>query len=60
VREKLHICHQQKEDLARSLGELLDDVFAGRRRLKVYRQLKMYNDPSLNPHLYQRAPRRAG
>ncbi|MEE8554587.1 MAG: DUF4254 domain-containing protein, partial [bacterium] len=29
-----------------------DDLFAGRKRFKVYRQMKMYNDPSLNPVLY--------
>ena len=38
---------------ARSLGELLDDIFAGRKRLKVYLQFKMYNDPTMNPYLYQ-------
>ena len=32
--------------------ELLDDIFAGRKRLKVYFQFKMYNDPSMNPYLY--------
>jgi hypothetical protein len=34
------------------LAELLDDLFAGRKRLEIYRQFKMYNDPTLNPHLY--------
>ena len=35
-----------------SLGELLADIFAGRKRLQVYRQFKMYNDPTMNPYLY--------
>jgi cell division protein FtsB len=42
----------QHEDLSAALGELLTDLFAGRKRLKLYRQLKMYNDPTLNPYLY--------
>ena len=36
----------------RVVCELLDDLFAGRKRLKVYRQFKMYNDPTMNPYLY--------
>jgi hypothetical protein len=35
-----------------SLDELLDGLFSGRKRLKVYRQFKMYNDPTMNPYLY--------
>jgi hypothetical protein len=57
-RQRLSILHTQNEDLATALGELLADVFAGRKRLKVYRQFKMYNDPALNPYLY--ATRKAG
>jgi len=38
--------------LSNSLDELIDDILAGRKRLKVYRQFKMYNDPTLNPYLY--------
>jgi hypothetical protein len=52
AKARLEILHQQHRDLARSLGELLDDIFAGRKRLKVYRQFKMYNDPTMNPYLY--------
>lgn len=59
VQQRLVILHEQHRDLSHSLGELLDDIFAGRKRLKVYRQFKMYNDPSLNPRIYN-APRRAG
>ncbi len=56
--EKLSILHTQHEDLSASLADLLADLFAGRKRLKVYRQFKMYNDPALNPYLY--TPRKAG
>lgn len=50
--EKLTILGEQLQDLSKSLGELLGDMAAGRKRLKVYRQFKMYNDPTLNPYLY--------
>jgi hypothetical protein len=59
VREQLGRCARQHADLSQSLAELLADVFAGRKRLDVYRQMKMYNDPTLNPFLYG-ARRRAG
>jgi hypothetical protein len=52
VTARLAILREQRHDLASALGELLDDIFAGRKRLKVYRQFKMYNDPTLNPYLY--------
>jgi hypothetical protein len=52
VQHRLAIINEQHRDLSQSLVELLDDVFAGRKRLKVYRQFKMYNDPTLNPYLY--------
>ena len=43
-----------------SLRELLEDIFAGRKRMKIYRQFKMYNDPTLNRYLYNAsAARRA-
>ena len=57
---KLAICLAQHDDLSRSLGELLEDILAGRKRHKTYRQLKMYNDPAMNPYLYQAQKRRAG
>jgi len=56
ARSRLQIVVEQHADLSRSLGELLADIFAGRKRLKVYFQLKMYNDPTLNPYLYQGRP----
>ena len=49
---RLEVLREQQRDLLTSLGELLDDIFAGRKRLKVYRQFKMYNDPTMNPYLY--------
>jgi hypothetical protein len=52
AQSKLATLAAQHEDLSTALGELLSDLFAGRKRLKLYRQLKMYNDPTLNPYLY--------
>ena len=60
VQTKLDICREQHVDLSGSLAELLDDIFSGRKRLKLYRQMKMYNDPALNPYLYRGQQRRAG
>lgn len=59
VEPKRQRCVLQRADLSNSLHELLDDIFAGRKRLRVYRQMKMYNDPTLNPQLYA-AQRKAG
>ena len=53
VDERLSRCRVQHADLAWSLGELVADLEAGRKQLKVYRQMKMYNDPTLNPYLYR-------
>lgn len=50
--EKLHVLEQQKEDLCGALDTLLDDIRAGRKVMKLYKQMKMYNDPSMNPVLY--------
>lgn len=49
---KLNVLNEQLADLTASIGDLLDDYAAGRRVMKVYRQMKMYNDPNLNPVLY--------
>lgn len=51
VAERLAILYEQRDDLARALEELWEDILAGRKRLKVYRQFKMYNDPAFNPYL---------
>ena len=53
VVEKLKVLREQKQDLTTSIAQLLDDIEHGRRYMKVYKQMKMYNDPSLNPILYQ-------
>lgn len=55
ARDRLKTIDEQHEDLSRSLRELLEDIFAGSKRLKVYFQFKMYNDPSMNPYLYKQA-----
>ena len=52
ARQRLDILAEQHRDLSGALAELLDDIFAGRKRLKVYFQFKMYNDPTMNPYLY--------
>ncbi|KAB2665568.1 MAG: DUF4254 domain-containing protein [Verrucomicrobia bacterium] len=49
---KAMVLTEQRSDLARCLRELLGDMRAGRRQFRLYRQFKMYNDPSLNPELY--------
>jgi hypothetical protein len=59
VKARLEILYEQHRDLCRSVQELLDDIFAGRKRMKVYRQFKMYNDPALNPYLYNASKRPA-
>lgn len=53
VTRKMAIALAQHEDLSRSAQQLADDIYAGRKRHKTYRQLKMYNDPTLNPYIYQ-------
>ncbi len=54
VQSRIHICEIQHRELSQSLHELLIDLFSGRKRHRTYRQLKMYNDPALNPYLYTR------
>ena len=51
-RARLAILKEQRADLAEALRELFRAVGAGERRVKVYRQMKMYNDPELNPEVY--------
>ena len=52
--QKLAVLKEQLQDMTTSITQLLDDYAAGRRIMKVYRQMKMYNDPSLNPVLYKK------
>ncbi len=49
---KLNILLEQKKDLSTAIDQLLDDIQAGKKYMKVYKQMKMYNDPALNPVLY--------
>lgn len=50
---KLTILMEQKRDMQLAYDELLEDIGSGMRKFKVYRQMKMYNDKSLNPKLYE-------
>ena len=51
---KLNVLLEQQRDLSLAIDQLLDDIQAGRKYMKVYRQMKMYNDPSTNPVLYKK------
>ena len=53
VLARTQLCREQQRDLAQGLRELLEDIFTGAKRHKTYRQMKMYNDATLNPYLYQ-------
>lgn len=50
--QKLSVLHEQLQDMTTSISQLLSDYASGARIMKVYRQMKMYNDPTLNPVLY--------
>ncbi len=50
--EKLAVLLEQEKDLTSAIDMLLADMEAGKKYMKVYKQMKMYNDPSLNPVLY--------
>jgi hypothetical protein len=50
--QKLDVLLTQRIDLTTAIDQLLDDIAAGRKYMKVYKQMKMYNDPNLNPVLY--------
>lgn len=52
-RERLDLLCEQRGDLARALDMFFKDLTGGRRRFKLYRQMKMYNDPDLNPAIYK-------
>lgn len=49
---KLNVLQQQRIDLSAAIDTLLDDIAAGRKYMKVYKQMKMYNDKDTNPVLY--------
>ena len=50
--KKLDVLLTQQVDLSQAIEELIEDIEAGRKYMKTYNQMKMYNDPSLNPVLY--------
>lgn len=49
---KLHVLLEQQVDLSTAIDQLLEDIEAGNKYMKVYKQMKMYNDPTTNPILY--------
>ena len=52
--KKLNILIEQREDLSESIDQLLIDLSTGIKKMRVYKQMKMYNDESLNPVLYKK------
>lgn len=50
--DKLAVLLEQRIDLSTSIEQLIADIEAGRKHIKTYKQMKMYNDPALNPVLY--------
>ena len=53
-RAKLDVLIEQQNDLSTAIEQLLADIEAGRKYMKVYRQMKMYNDPATNPVLFKK------
>ena len=53
-REKLRILLEQRADLSMAITQLLSEIESGKKYMKVYKQMKMYNDPALNPVLYKK------
>lgn len=51
---KLNVLLEQQKDLSSAIDQLIEDIKAGRKYMKVYKQMKMYNDPSTNPILYKK------
>lgn len=52
--EKLNVLLEQKKDLSTAIDDLLSDIEQGNKFMKVYKQMKMYNDEELNPVLYKK------
>jgi cell division protein FtsB len=52
---RMEVLDAQRDHLVESLDRLLGEIFAGQRPLRVFRQMKMYNDPTMNPYLYKAA-----
>ena len=57
-RARLALLEEQRSDLAACLNALWKEALDGKRRFKLYRQMKMYNDPELNPEVYAHKPKR--
>ena len=53
-KQKLDILLEQRQDLSHAIDTLLSDISKGYKKMKVYKQMKMYNDESLNPILYKK------
>lgn len=52
--KKLNVLLEQQKDLSTAIEQLLNDIEGGKKYMKVYKQMKMYNDPALNPVLYEK------
>ncbi|MDE1192946.1 MAG: DUF4254 domain-containing protein [Arachidicoccus sp.] len=52
--DKLNVLLMQQKDLSQSIDELIEDIQQGKKKMKVYKQMKMYNDPNFNPVLYNK------
>ncbi len=55
--ERLRVLGEQRDELCRALDALMAELRAGKKRMRLYRQFKMYNDPELNPALYKKKGR---
>ena len=53
----MDILLEQRQDLGQAIDVLLNDISTGHKKMKVYKQMKMYNDESLNPILYKKNDR---
>ena len=58
--DKLDVLLEQQKDLSESIDQLLEDISNGVKKMKVYKQMKMYNDESLNPVLYKKDDSKKG
>lgn len=54
VKQKLYVLQVQEEDLSLAYNELMSDLRSGQKYMKLYKQMKMYNDPNLNPIFYEK------
>jgi 2-phospho-L-lactate guanylyltransferase (CobY/MobA/RfbA family) len=51
--KKLDVLNDQRKDLCSAIDQLIEDIESGKKYIKVYKQMKMYNDEDLNPVLYK-------